>query len=82
MLIVNTHEAKTRLSELLQRVENGEDVLIARAGRPVARLTPVAKVPRRPGFLASEFRLSDQFDANDQEIAESFELSELFPSQP
>jgi prevent-host-death family protein len=44
---VNIQEAKTRLSELLVRVENGEEVVIARAGRPVARLQPVEKVPPR-----------------------------------
>mgnify|MGYP003584549007 CR=1 FL=1 len=82
MLIVNTHEAKSRLSELLQRVENGEDVLIARAGRPVARLTPVAKQPRKPGYLSQEFRLPDNFDAGDEEIAQWFERSELFPPTP
>lgn len=38
-IMLNVHEAKTRLSEILARVEQGEDVVIARAGRPVARLT-------------------------------------------
>ena len=80
MLIVNTHEAKSRLSELLQRVEKGEDVLIARAGRPVARLTPVARQGRKPGYLSQEFRLPDNFEAGDEEIARMFEESELFPS--
>ncbi|MFM2438620.1 MAG: hypothetical protein RLZ55_1443 [Actinomycetota bacterium] len=46
-ITVNVHEAKTRLSELLARVEQGEDVVIARAGTPVARLTPVGAPPRR-----------------------------------
>lgn len=44
---VNVQEAKTRLSELLARVEAGEDVVIARAGRPVARLTPEVRPPDR-----------------------------------
>lgn len=43
-LTVNVQEAKTRLSELLQRVEAGEGVVIARAGKPIAELRPVAKV--------------------------------------
>ncbi len=47
MVTVNVQEAKTRLSELLARVERGEDVVIARSGRPVARLAPVAAVPDR-----------------------------------
>lgn len=41
---VNVQEAKTRLSELLKRVEAGEDVVIARAGRPIAELRPVRQV--------------------------------------
>ena len=45
--VVNVQEAKTRLSELLARVEAGEDVVIARAGSPVARLAPVEPTPPR-----------------------------------
>lgn len=45
-LVVNVQEAKTRLSELLGRVERGEHVAIARAGRPIAHLTAVAPVPQ------------------------------------
>ena len=43
-VVVNVQEAKTRLSELLKRVEAGEDVVIARAGRPIAQLRPVVQV--------------------------------------
>lgn len=51
-LVLNVQEAKTRLSELLARVERGEDVLIARAGRPVAHLSAVdAAPPRTFGIL-------------------------------
>lgn len=51
-LVVNVQEAKTRLSELLVRVERGEDVVIARAGRPVAHLCAVAPAPQRAfGFV-------------------------------
>lgn len=46
-LVLNVQEAKTRLSELLARVERGEDVLIARAGRPIAHLSPVTAPPAR-----------------------------------
>lgn len=44
MAIINVQDAKTRLSELLRRVEAGESVVIARAGRPIAELRPVASV--------------------------------------
>lgn len=50
---VNVHEAKTRLSELLVRVERGEEIVIARGGTPVARLVAVGALPPRElGFLA------------------------------
>ncbi len=51
---VNVHEAKTHLSDLLARVERGEEIVIARAGKPVAHLTAVestAETPREFGFL-------------------------------
>jgi prevent-host-death family protein len=49
---VNVQDAKTRLSELLARVEKGEEITIARAGRPVARLIAIVEPPRRElGFL-------------------------------
>jgi len=51
MTTVNVHEAKTHLSRLLERVAAGEEVVIARAGRPVARLVPInAEEPRKPGL--------------------------------
>lgn len=51
--MVNVHEAKTQLSRLLERVEAGEEIIIARAGKPVARLVAVAQDKRRriPGRL-------------------------------
>lgn len=50
---VNVQEAKTRLSQLLAQVENGEDVVIARDGKPVAHLVPVEAPPRRQvGFVS------------------------------
>jgi prevent-host-death family protein len=51
MTTVNVHEAKTRLSELLKRVEAGEEITIARAGLPIATLTPVQPQVRRFHFM-------------------------------
>jgi prevent-host-death family protein len=45
---VNVHEAKTHLSRLLRRVEAGEEIVISRAGRPVARLIPIEDAPANP----------------------------------
>ena len=61
--IVNVHEAKTHLSELLRLVEAGEEIVIARAGKPVARLGPVSG--RREsiiGALEGRISISDDFD--------------------
>jgi prevent-host-death family protein len=61
MSVVNTHYAKTHLSRLLELVAAGEEVIIARAGKPIARLVPLEKPPqpRRLGFV--EGRLTDAF---------------------
>ena len=58
------HEAKSQLSRLIEAVENGEEIVIARAGKPVARLTPLAESPkpRRPGALAGKIWISEDFD--------------------
>jgi prevent-host-death family protein len=62
---VNIHDAKTRLSQLVERAEAGEEIVIARAGRPVARLGPLASRsgPRRLGLLDGRFRIPDDFNA-------------------
>ncbi len=62
---VNVHAAKTHLSRLLERVMNGEEIVIARAGKPVARLVPI-EAPARDrvaGTARGEIRMSDDFDA-------------------
>jgi len=62
---VNIHEAKTHLSRLLQRVAEGEEITIARAGVPVARLVAIEnKQSKRPmGFARDEIWIADDFDA-------------------
>ena len=62
MAQVNVQDAKTRLSDLLARVESGEDVVIARAGVPVARLVPVEPNPAR-SFGGDSFDVPEDFDA-------------------
>jgi prevent-host-death family protein len=62
--IVNVHEAKTHLSRLLERVAAGEEVLIAKAGKPVARLTPIAPGVRRAlGHDSGRVFIAADFDA-------------------
>ncbi|GIG30202.1 antitoxin [Cellulomonas marina] len=58
---MNVQEAKTRLSELLSRVERGEEVVVARAGTPIARLVPVDLSWRRP-FGTMRFEVPASFD--------------------
>jgi len=76
MKTVNVHEAKTHLSRLLKRVAAGEDVVIAKAGRPIARLVPVAtsKTERVLGSERGTFVVPDDFDAPlSEEILSQFE---------
>jgi prevent-host-death family protein len=81
MEIVNIHEAKTRLSKLLQQVSRGEPFIIAKAGRPIAKVVAVeAPEPdqaRRLGFLAGEIDVPDDFDRmGEAEIAETFGIED------
>ncbi|MCC7542622.1 MAG: type II toxin-antitoxin system Phd/YefM family antitoxin [Deltaproteobacteria bacterium] len=63
MTKVNVQEAKTHLSRLLARVEAGEEIIIARGGRPIAKLVPaVEHTTRVPGSARGEFEVPDDFD--------------------
>jgi prevent-host-death family protein len=75
MAEVNIHEAKTHLSKLLRRVTAGEEIVIARAGKPVARLVPVAEPPRprELGKDRGKIWIADDFDTLDPEILADFE---------
>lgn len=61
---INIHQAKTHLSRLIEDVASGNEVLIAKGGRPMARLVPLGRddTPRRPGLLKGKLRISDDFD--------------------
>lgn len=74
MDIANIHEAKTQLSRLLERVENGEEIIIARAGRPVAKLVPyrAAKKPRVGGQWRGQIKMASDFDSLPEDIARAF----------
>ena len=72
---VNIHEAKTHLSRLIERVETGEEVVIARAGRPVARLVPyrARTSPRVPGQWRGRVGIAPDFDQTDEILLDAFE---------
>jgi prevent-host-death family protein len=73
---VNVHEAKTQLSRLLQDVEEGEEVVIARNGTPVAKLVPHVeeRKPREPGWAKGRMWMAPDFDDYDEQIARDFGL--------
>jgi prevent-host-death family protein len=64
MKIVNIHEAKTTLSQLLEYALAGEEVVISKAGTPLARLIPyhAEKKPRSPGYWQGQVTIADDFD--------------------
>jgi prevent-host-death family protein len=71
---VNIHEAKTHLSRLLERVEAGDEIVIARNGRPIARLVGLGTPDRRGvrGSLRGAIRISPDFDAADADLERDF----------
>jgi prevent-host-death family protein len=77
MTVVNVQEAKTHLSRLLERVEEGEEVILARAGRPIAKLVPVMGEPRTPGRCRGRITIGEDFDAPlPDEFAQPFGLED------
>jgi prevent-host-death family protein len=73
--ITNIHEAKTHLSKLLERVAAGEEIVIGKAGKPVARLVPFTepKAPKRkPGSMKGKIKILSGFDEADREIEALF----------
>lgn len=71
---VNVHEAKTHLSRLLERVERGEEIIIGRAGKPVARLVPYRsqRGPRTPGGWEGRVTVAEDFDELPEELVAAF----------
>ena len=77
MLQVNIHEAKTHLSRLVERAAAGEEITIAKAGKPIARLVAYRETaePREAGLLKGQIWMADDWDSDavNEEIAELFE---------
>lgn len=74
MKTVNIHEAKTHLSALLKLIEDGEEVVIARNGKPVAKLVEFKKKKKRRsgGQLKGKIRIAEDFDVLPDDIARAF----------
>lgn len=76
MQITNISEAKAQLSSLIERVTAGEDIIIGKAGKPVARLVRYEnnRQPRKPGALKGKIKISEDFDELPEDIADAFGL--------
>lgn len=74
MQVINIHQAKTNLSKLIENTNKGEEVIISKAGRPVAKLVAYKEQlqPRKPGALKGKIWMSDDFNDEDPEINKLF----------
>lgn len=80
---MNIYDAKTNLSRLVERVESGEEIVIARNGRPVAQLVPVQRTrpARSPGSLRGRIRMAPDIHEGDDEIADLLEGGSVLPDE-
>lgn len=74
MEIANIHDAKSRLSTLVERAMKGEEVIIAEAGQPMVRLVPIRpdETPRQGGQWKGRVRIAEDFDTLPEDLAEAF----------
>lgn len=74
MQIANISEAKAQLSALIEKVMAGEEVIIGKAGKPVARLVKYEnnRTARRPGALKGKIKIADNFDVLPDDVAKAF----------
>ena len=85
MQTINIHAAKTHLSRLVEQAAAGEEIIIAKAGKPIARLMPLAvpkKEPRKLGILEGKLKVPDNFDDPlPDDILNLFYNGPLFPPE-
>ena len=85
MLTLNMHDAKSQLSRMVEQALLGEDVIIAKAGKPAVRLVPVEplapRAKRQLGPLRGQIWMAEDFDDTPQEVIDAFENGEIFPSE-
>jgi prevent-host-death family protein len=84
MYQVNIHQAKTQLSKLVEEAAQGEEIIIAKAGKPMAKLVPLGHVerkPRKPGGMEGQIWVAEDFDAplSEEELALWYD-GPIFPS--
>lgn len=75
MEIINTHDAKTQFSKLVTRAANGEEIVIAKAGKPMAKLVPfrTSRQARKPGAWRGRVQIADDFDRTPDALLDAFE---------
>jgi prevent-host-death family protein len=80
---VNVYEAKSQFSKLLEQVEGGDEIVIARNGKPVARLVPLQRTaaPRELGSMRGKIWMAPDFDEPDEELIDLMENGAIFPDQ-
>ena len=78
MYITNISEAKAQLSALIEKVLAGQDVIIGKAGKPVAKLVAYRQdeTPREPGALRGKIKIADDFEELPEDIAEAFGMKD------
>jgi prevent-host-death family protein len=78
MVVRNISEAKAELSALIEEVQKGHEVVIAKAGKPVAKLVAYRGLsqPRKPGSMAGQIEIAPDFDSLPEDIAAAFGMPE------
>ncbi|MBW1720432.1 MAG: type II toxin-antitoxin system Phd/YefM family antitoxin [Deltaproteobacteria bacterium] len=78
MIMANISQAKAQLSALIEKVLSGQEVIIGKAGKPVAKLVPYehSGKPRKPGALRGKIKIADDFDELPKDIAEAFGMQD------
>jgi prevent-host-death family protein len=78
MYVTNISEAKAQLSALIEKVLAGQEVIIAKAGKPVAKLIRYerSEEPRRPGALRGKIKIAEDFDELPEDVARAFGMEE------
>ena len=80
---MNVYEAKSQFSKLLEQVESGDEIVIARNGKPVARLVPLQRsaAPRELGSMRGKIWMALDFDEPDEELIDLMENGPIFPDE-
>ncbi len=83
MLTINIHEAKTHLSRFIEKAAVGEEIIIAKAGKPIAKLVPLHSLPspRNLGMFKGQLNVPEDFDAAlSEDVAMQFQNGAIEPS--